>query len=121
MFSIKSALPEKHKAICGAEATWSWSTLALLAAHLPLTLRYVLIPGYNDSPDDSAALAKLIKKLHGKITVELLPYHSLGRDKWQKLGLTYPLADVADATNADLAAFAAQLLALRIELLLPSR
>ncbi len=120
MFSIKSALPQKHYSLCGAEATLAWSNLSLLTAHLPVTLRYVLLPGLNAAEEDSAALAKLIKELPGKISVELLPYHSLGREKWQKLGLVYPLADVADATGSDLTDFAAQLFALGIEVL-PNR
>lgn len=57
--------------------------------------RYVLIPGYTD---DAAGIEKLTKFCHEHMDhlmgVELLPYHLLGKNKWDELGLKYPLEGV---------------------------
>ena len=34
--------------------------------------------------------------------MELLPYHTMGRFKWEEMGLTYPLEGVPDASKEDM-------------------
>jgi pyruvate formate lyase activating enzyme len=69
---------------------------------VPLTLRYIIIPGMTDRPEELKQLAELIARLPGKVPVELLPYHILGRGKWECLGRVYPLADTRQADANDL-------------------
>lgn len=58
-----------------------------------LWLRYVVLPGINDSPRHQEKLKELLQYLGSCVKqVELLPYHRLGVPKWEKLGLTYSLA-----------------------------
>lgn len=60
----------------------------------PVWIRHVLVPGINS---DEASLKKLrafIDELDNVSRVEVLPYHSLGAYKWEKLGYDYPLKDV---------------------------
>ena len=109
MFSIKTALPAKHKEICGAEPDLAWNNLRRIAASVLTTLRYVLIPGLTDKPEDLAALASLYHTLPAQTRLELLPYHSLGRYKWQTAGLAYSLNDVPDASLQNLDAASDQL------------
>ncbi len=97
MFSIKTALPHKHKEICGAEPDLAWSNLRRIAGAVSTTLRYVLIPGLSDSKEDLTTLTELYHSLPAGTSLELLPYHTLGRHKWQASGLAYSLADIPDA------------------------
>lgn len=54
-------------------------------------LRYVVTPGLTDKLDAAERLADYAASIPTLRRVELLPFHQLGRDKWHKLGLDYPL------------------------------
>ncbi len=58
----------------------------------PMWLRYVLVPGLTDIPDEMEQLAQFAASLHIVERAEILPFHQMGRYKWQKLGIDYPLA-----------------------------
>jgi pyruvate formate lyase activating enzyme len=73
-----------------------------LAAHKrPMWVRYVLVPGLTDDADDIAKTAKFAAGLGNVERVDVLPFHQMGRFKWQKLGLPYTLEETA-APSMDL-------------------
>ena len=59
-------------------------------------LRQVIIPNINDSKEQVLELKKLADKYKVE-KVELLPYHTMGVSKWEKLGLEYSLKDIPPA------------------------
>ena len=68
-----------------------------------LSVRVPLIHGFNDSPEELALFTQyfaFLSSLKADIDFELLRYHEYGKEKWQKLGLTYAVEDgfVTDAT-----------------------
>lgn len=69
---------------------------AAVEAGQRLLLRIPLIGGFNASESDAEAFAIffLAQNAHGE-SVELLPYHEYGRDKWTRLGLPYAMTDSA--------------------------
>ena len=69
---------------------------------IPLWIRQVLIPGITDDYDDLIKLKNFIDTLKTVQKVEFLPYHSMGKYKWEKLGLKYELENIPDATDADI-------------------
>lgn len=69
----------------------------------PVWIRQVLVPGITDIEEDLIKLKDFIGSLSNVKKVEILPYHDLGRFKWEKLGFSYPLADVTPATSEDVA------------------
>lgn len=71
--------------------------------NISMWIRQVLIPGYTDDPNDLLKLKDFISSLNTVKKVELLPYHTLGKYKWENLGLTYALEDVREATDEDVA------------------
>ena len=46
-------------------------------------------------------LKKFISTLKTVEKIQILPYHSMGKFKWEKLGVKYELEGVRDATQAD--------------------
>jgi pyruvate formate lyase activating enzyme len=60
----------------------------------PVWVRYVLVPGVTDAPAEIAGVAHFAAMLGNVERVEVLPFHQLGRAKWQQLGLPYRLDGV---------------------------
>lgn len=64
-------------------------------------IRFVVVPGLTDSPENVANVANIVARWKGNVErVEVLPFHQMGRDKWAELGLDYALADTAPPTQA---------------------
>lgn len=64
-------------------------------------IRQVLVPGYTDKEEDLLKLREFLSTLKNVKKVDILPYHSFGKYKWENLGLTYPLDGVPMATPED--------------------
>lgn len=63
-------------------------------------IRQVLVPGITDKKEDLLKLKDFLKTINVE-KFEFLPYHDLGKYKWEKLGLPYELEDVRVANNKD--------------------
>lgn len=61
-----------------------------------LWLRQVIIPGINDTEEYILELKEYIKEFNNVEKVELLPYHTLGLEKYKKLNIKYELEGVSD-------------------------
>jgi pyruvate formate lyase activating enzyme len=66
----------------------------LSALGRPMWIRFVLVPGLTDSHDNVEKVADIAAGLKSVERVEILRFHQMGRDKWHKLGLQYPLENV---------------------------
>jgi pyruvate formate lyase activating enzyme len=92
LLDLKTWDPERHKHLTGMD---NGPTLAfarrLGARKRPVWLRYVLVPGLTDDPEDIAKIARFTAGLGNVERVDVLPFHQMGRFKWQKLGLPYTL------------------------------
>ncbi len=60
----------------------------------PVWIRHVLIPGITDKDEYLVKLRDFLSTLHNIERIEVLPYHTLGVYKYEKLGIGYPLKDV---------------------------
>jgi pyruvate formate lyase activating enzyme len=69
----------------------------------PMWLRYVLVPGLTDIPEEMAAIAEFGASLGVVQRAEILPFHQLGQYKWDRLGLEYSLADTKPPTDEQIA------------------
>lgn len=67
----------------------------------PIWIRQVLIPGITDDKDDLLALKEFLSTLKNVQKIEILPYHDLGKFKWENLNEAYPLSNVSPATLED--------------------
>ena len=64
-------------------------------------IRQVLVPGYTDKEEDLLKLKDFLSALKTVDKIEILPYHDMGKFKWENLGLKYPLEEVRTATTED--------------------
>ena len=67
----------------------------------PMWLRYVLVPGLTDIPEEMEGVARFAASLGVVERAEILPFHQLGRYKWERLGIRYELEETQPPT-ADL-------------------
>ncbi len=71
--------------------------------NIPMWIRHVLVPGYTDNENHLIKLKEFIQTLNAVEKVEVLGYHTMGKDKWELLGETYPLEGVPEASDQDIA------------------
>ena len=69
--------------------------------NIKMWIRQVLVPGYTDDEVDLIKLRDFIKTLKTVERIQILPYHSMGKYKWKKLGLEYPLENIREAKQED--------------------
>lgn len=104
MLGLKAWDPARHLALTGKDVAPTLAFARRLAARRrPIWIRFVLVPGLTDDLDDLAKSAAFAAELGNVERVEVLPFHQLGRFKWERLGLDYKLAK-AEAPSADLTA-----------------
>ena len=56
--------------------------------------RHVVVPGITDDETHLQDLGKLLAGFRNLKGLEVLPYHTMGKVKYDKLGLSYPLEQV---------------------------
>jgi pyruvate formate lyase activating enzyme len=94
LLGIKTWGPERHRDLTGKDPTPTLDFARRLAARKrPIWVRFVLVPGLTDDQTDIAQIAKFAASLGIVERVEVLPFHQMGRFKWEKLGLNYTLND----------------------------
>ena len=62
-------------------------------------IRQVLVPGITDSDESLQRTRTFVDTLKTVEKVEVLPYHTMGAVKYEKLGIDYPLKDVEAPTK----------------------
>lgn len=109
MLDIKNIDPEGHKELTG----WPVDNILDCAKYLDsigkkMWIRHVLVTADEERKDDISfsdrdeqleELSKFIDTLHTVTRVEVLPYHSLGVQKWEKLGIPYSLTTIEPPTQ----------------------
>jgi len=91
LLDIKHSDSTAYKELTGVNISHSIEFLDYLKQiQKPVWIRQVIIHGINDTDEQIIELTHLIKGANIK-KVELLPYHTLGVYKWEKLGLYYSL------------------------------
>jgi pyruvate formate lyase activating enzyme len=86
---------ERHRDLTGKDMEPTLQFARRLAARKrPIWVRFVLVPGLTDDRELVGSIAKFAAGLGNVQRVEVLPFHQMGRFKWEKLGLDYTLNDV---------------------------
>jgi len=93
-FDIKHTDSQTHKALTGSDNTLILKNLELLSeAGKNIVLRVPVIPNKNDSQENMINIALLCEKLKGVNKIHLLPYHTIGIDKYSSVGLLTEFAE----------------------------
>lgn len=104
LLDIKHIDDEKCKKLVGVSNQRELEFAKYLSDNnIKIWIRQVLVPGYTDNEEDLKKLKKFIKSLKTVENVQILPYHSMGKFKWEKLGNKYELEEVRDANQDDVA------------------
>jgi len=96
ILDMKAFTHDQHKRVTGlpnADVLAFCNRLSELKR--PMWLRYVLVPGLTDIPEEMEAVADFGVSLGVVERAEILPFHQMGKYKWERLGLNYQL----DATE----------------------
>lgn len=99
LLDLKEIDPARHKDITAFDN----SNILDMAKYLsdigkPVWIRHVLVPGLSDFDEDLTKLREFIDTLKNVEKVEVLPYHTLGKFKWENLGIKYSLEDTNPPT-----------------------
>lgn len=96
LLDLKEINPTRHKDLTGFDN----SNIIEMAKYLseinkPVWIRHVLVPEHSDFDEDLDALGDFVDTLSNVDRVEILPYHTLGKFKWENLGIPYTLESIS--------------------------
>ncbi len=102
LLDIKHINSEKCKDLVGFNNEKELAFARYLSDNnIHMWIRQVLVPGYTDDEQDLLQLKDFISSLSTVDKVEILPYHDMGRYKWENLGFKYELDGVRIANDDD--------------------
>ena len=103
LLDIKHIDDEKCKELVGVSNKKELEFARYLSDNnIKMWIRQVLVPGYTDDGQDLLKLKNFLSTLKTVEKIQILPYHNLGKYKWEKLGLEYPLEGVREANQEDI-------------------
>lgn len=103
LVDLKTVDDQKHREFVGVSNSLIMSNLKLLAEwKKKVIVRIPIIPGVND---DSVALREsgaFVASLGNVSEIHLLPYHTIGIEKYKRLGLEYEMEQTVPPSAGDL-------------------
>lgn len=102
MLDIKHIDEQKHKALTGH----SNKNILAFAEYLrdndiDVWIRHVVVPNVTQNDDDLYRLGRFLGTLKNMKALDVLPYHTMGKVKYEKLGMEYPLGDIPPLSKED--------------------
>lgn len=101
LLDFKHSTPQGHIELTGQkqEPVLNFAS-ALEEAGIPMIVRHVVVPGITDKEEHLKSLGHLIGRYRNLKGLEVLPYHTMGKVKYEKLGIPYPLEGVENMDAA---------------------
>ncbi|BEP15796.1 pyruvate formate-lyase-activating protein [Acidothermaceae bacterium B102] len=106
LLDIKSMDPASYRRVTrtgSIEPTLRFAS-RLSEQGIPIWVRFVVVPGYNDDPDNVEALAAFVETLETVERVDVIGFHRLGVPKYEALHLPILLEATPTPTAEQLAA-----------------
>jgi pyruvate formate lyase activating enzyme len=105
LLDLKSWQPETYEKVTHVEITPTLEMARYLSEiDKPTWIRFVLVPGLTDDPDNVQGLANFVATLSNVEKVEVLPFHKMGEYKWQNLGYPYQLQQTQPPSPSEIEA-----------------
>lgn len=102
MLDIKHIRPAAHKELTGHSNERILAFASYLdEKQIPVWIRHVVVPGITDQREDLTELGRFIGGLGNVQALDVLPYHTMGKQKYAQLGLAYPLSDTPECTKEE--------------------
>lgn len=100
MLDIKHMDEEAHKKLTGYSNRNSLAFARYLCEKKkPMWIRHVVVPGITFDEKELTNLGHFLKTLPNMEKLEVLPYHSMGKVKYDSLGIDYVLKDTPQLTK----------------------
>lgn len=94
MLDIKHIDPEGHRKLTGQLLEPILAFARYLDEHnIPVWIRHVVVPGITFDQTELSRLGQFIASLNNVKALDVLPYHDMGKTKYEKLGIDYVLKD----------------------------
>lgn len=94
LLDLKFPTEEGYRQHCRGSLGQTEAFAALVAEkQVPLWVRHVVAPGLNDTLEDMAAVKSWAQRQPTLEKIEWLPFHNLCLEKYQQLGVPFPLAN----------------------------
>lgn len=104
MLDIKHMENEAHKKLTGhSNASVFDFAEALKQAGIPIWIRHVVVPEITYDREELTQLGQYLRTLPNLEKLEVLPYHTMGKAKYEALNIPYPLGDTPQLTKAEAA------------------
>ena len=98
---VKFLTREDYRRYCGGSLDRVWDFLRLTGQMgVPLWIRHVVVPGLTDGEAHIRALGRELRRFPNVEKVELLPFRKLCLEKYQAMGLPFPLEQVPEMDEA---------------------
>ena len=96
LLDIKHIDPQEHLKLCGQPQDNILAFARYLEQkQIPVWVRHVVVPGITDREDYLHRLGLYLGTLKNIKALDVLPYHDMGKTKYQSLGIPYPLEDTS--------------------------
>ncbi len=103
MLDIKHINPEKHKELTSQPNEGILAFAKYLdEKNVNMWIRHVIVPGVTDDDKYLYELGYFIGEFQNLKALDALPYHTMGENKYEKLGMEYKLKGVPAMEKKDL-------------------
>jgi len=104
LLDLKALDPERHRRLTSVDVAPTHAFARRLAERRrPVWVRFVLVPGWTDDAEDIGKLAAFAAGLGNVERVDVLPFHQMGRFKYEKLKIPYSLDAVEPPSEQQIA------------------
>lgn len=101
MLDIKHIDDEKHRRLTGHGNKNILAFARFLSGRgVTVWIRHVVVPGWTDDDESLIKLGHFLAGIKTLKALDVLPYHTMAKPKYEQLGLEYPLGDTPPADQA---------------------